>query len=682
MTSKKPPDKYLCVIKNTMKNLYKHGIDPNIIGIIRDAVDRTSKIVFHTYNFLNLYFMYLYKNRFDFPYIDEHYITTIMFVVSSRIDKRGRKPKKNTQKTINTLTHFYNQYYLPLINPNDIVHDDKLKQILLYEAKDIVKNINVNISEHYVQYINKFVNVIYSAKDDVNKIRNNKAMNENEKAIKTRQFWADLRKVKNDILNVKDKVLTSDVKYHQFILKNKPVLIPDKKKFSKNSIYYDVKANPQDYLRPLFKINTRIDNINDIIKITELVLNKNKKSRTHKLFHVLPMRTSIIPKYVTIDTFALARLIIREDTRYYFGDITGKSFELWSKLFNLNSSIFRKKGFTFHRMIKTDGISCSLLFIKLDQNGNPIDLKKISKKSKKATAKLVNSDRCEYIEDTNITNEMRTKTIVAIDPNHGNLISCMAKNDKADITINVPAPNSHKTVKIKYKSDLRFRYTRDQRNVETKNNKYKKIRENLKKETRINNRTVEAIESSLSVHNSKTCNFDDFSSYLRTKVNMNRLLYNYYGADIFRKLKMNIYINTQKSESKMIANFTKIFGSTKNVLIVFGDYDTKDTMHGCEPTIAKRLRKLLIRHGFEVYKINEYNTSKLCNRCCCENERFKYVKGKDGKDHLLWGLLRCTNVNCKTIHNRDHNSSRNMLKITKSIFKGRGRQIEYKKYPI
>ena len=116
-----------------------------------------------------------------------------------------------------------------------------------------------------------------------------------------------------------------------------------------------------------------------------------------------------------------------------------------------------------------------------------------------------------------------------------------------------------------------------------------------------------------------------------------------------------------------------IGGPPSIVLIVYGDYDKRDTMKGCEPHISKRLRKLLIDYGYEIYKINEHNTSKICNKCCHELERFMNIKGKDEKDHLLWGLLRCTNENCKTIHNRDYNSSRNMIKITKSIMEGKGR---------
>ncbi len=59
----------------------------------------------------------------------------------------------------------------------------------------------------------------------------------------------------------------------------------------------------------------------------------------------------------------------------------------------------------------------------------------------------------------------------------------------------------------------------------------------------------------------------------------------------------------------MIMNFRKKFGEPDRTLIVFGDYDKKYTMYGCEPHISKRLRKLLTRYRYEVYKINECNTS-------------------------------------------------------------------------
>jgi hypothetical protein len=64
--------------------------------------------------------------------------------------------------------------------------------------------------------------------------------------------------------------------------------------------------------------------------------------------------------------------------------------------------------------------------------------------------------------------------------------------------------------------------------------------------------------------NSKTCNFDSFMDYLTIKNIMNKRLFEQYQKIIYRKLKWNRFINTQKSESKMINNFKKIWKSFEN----------------------------------------------------------------------------------------------------------------------
>jgi hypothetical protein len=69
----------------------------------------------------------------------------------------------------------------------------------------------------------------------------------------------------------------------------------------------------------------------------------------------------------------------------------------------------------------------------------------------------------------------------------------------------------------------------------------------------------------------------------------------HYENKLFRKLKLNRYINTQKSESKMIKNFKKKFGNPENTICVcvMGDFDkSNNRMKGIEPVICKRFRKL------------------------------------------------------------------------------------------
>ena len=686
----KEPDirPYMATVKNSLKNLLKKNINHAHIYKINNAVSRTSTIVFHTYNFLSLYFMHLYKHNKPFPLINYTFIHAIMIVVSNRKDNRGMTAqlKQETFELIGVLMDFYVSHYRPLIKEEELAFDDKLTQALVYEADDIVKNININIAEHYIEHVNRLVNITFGVKNIVDEISSNKKLTEKEKKAEVSAVWAEFRKVKDDLL---DPALPENTKYrsdpffHIWTLEAKRKITPCKNQYTKNKLAYDVKVSPQDYLRCMFEINKQMNYVNNRILKNNALNDTNNP--IYKLFHVLPLRTSIAPKHMTIDTSVLLKLLITENKGEYKGTIDQISKKVWSLLFNIDSRIFQKTGYQFNNMIRTDGVSCSILFVKMDKNNKPC-----RQPLKNELLEIKNND-CEYIENANITSRMKNMLMVAIDPNHGNLISCLAETkQKAPKKIITYIDSEGDKKSFINRNYLTFRYTRRQRNAETKKNKYRKIREQLKESTivevettdEIKDKTVKEIETELSVHDSKNCNFVKFSRYLAAKINTNRELKDFYEMDIHRKLKFNTYVNTQKSETKMLRNFEKKFGLPGNVLIVFGDYDKIDTMHGCEPHISKRLRRILRVRGHAVYKINEYNTSKLCNRCEHEMERFKYCIGKDGKEYLLWSLLRCTNVTCKTIHNRDLNSPRNMLKIARNIINGDGRPANYTKKQV
>jgi len=169
----------------------------------------------------------------------------------------------------------------------------------------------------------------------------------------------------------------------------------------------------------------------------------------------------------------------------------------------------------------------------------------------------------------------------------------------------------------------------------------------------------------------------------KQKNDINRILFEHYEEKIYRKLKMNVYTNTQKSEDKMITNFMNKFGDPKDCLIIMGDYSKDHNMKGKEPTICKKIRKLLRKRGYTVYMINEFNTSKLCHSCNEETENFKVRKSKKpktlGQKQLVWGLKRCRNLKCNLIHNRDVNACKNMQKIVRSIMRGHGRPKKFER---
>ena len=103
--------------------------------------------------------------------------------------------------------------------------------------------------------------------------------------------------------------------------------------------------------------------------------NVKHKDDPIKLFHVIPLRTNIIPKYITIDTSALINLYIKEYIAYYLKSVKNKGDEIWDANFETNKREFRRPGYSFHHMIKTDGISVSILLAKVGPNKKPINIR-------------------------------------------------------------------------------------------------------------------------------------------------------------------------------------------------------------------------------------------------------------------------------------------------------------------
>ena len=100
---------------------------------------------------------------------------------------------------------------------------------------------------------------------------------------------------------------------------------------------------------------------------------------------------------------------------------------------------------------------------------------KIPKTNNKIRKLLEAKNDCKYIEDIPITQQMKMKSLVDIDPNHGNLNSCLMEFDNKNTTQRITYDNE-KPIKIRNRNYLYFRYTRSKRNHETKNKKYNMFR--------------------------------------------------------------------------------------------------------------------------------------------------------------------------------------------------------------
>ena len=87
-----------------------------------------------------------------------------------------------------------------------------------------------------------------------------------------------------------------------------------------------------------------------------------------------------------------------------------------------------------------------------------------------------------------------------------------------------------------------FRYTQNQRRLETRNKKYNKIIDKVNKETFINDKSIKDLETTLSNLNSKNCNYEKFKLYCVEKNKINSQLFTHYEQTFFRKFKFNAFI--------------------------------------------------------------------------------------------------------------------------------------------
>ena len=656
---------FMIVNKTPLINIIK---SKKLLDKINSTTYIVNKIVIQACQFINLYFIYLYDNNKEFPKIDTKFIMAIFKTITIRDSTKGKPPSEETKQLMIELDEFYNKYYKQCIIENDIMNDTKLNFIMAYEAIDIIKNIKNNITEHFKDYVNKFVNQSFEVKFLIQDINNLGFDTETTKAIKN-SIYADLRKVKNDLLKIDDD-FKSDEMFHKWIKTHKPFILR-KNKLSKNSIDYDLCANPLDYIKSLFYMNVELEKINQQ-RIKE-------EKDQFKLFQVIPQRTSIKANYICIDTSGLINLVIEENSIEYLSNVEKYQKELWNKNFKISQKEFKRKTYQFNYMIKTDGVGCSVLLVKL-KDGKPIEI--TQKMQRELKQKLESRDK--YIEDVKITNDIKNKRIVCLDPNMNDIFYAVSKEIKPKIIV-----DDNNRLRLENEEEIiTFRYTQNQRRLETRNKKYNKLQDKINKDKKINNKTVKEIETELSKFNSKTCDFNNFISYCKKKNEINRLLFLHYQEEVFRKLKFNRYTNTQKSESKMIKNFSNKFGKPEDCIVVLGDYDKGEhNMKGKEPIINRRIRKIFRNNGYKVYMINEFRTSKLCNVCesCCspflkrESHKPKDINKKTKKGKLIevWGLTLCKNKNCSLIHNRDKNSALNMYKISQSMLNGKGRPEKY-----
>jgi hypothetical protein len=544
-------------------------------------------LMIHSYQFIRLYVLKCYNNNQPLPEINEKFILYCIRTLGEKTNS-GRKEKDTSM--LETLQEFYDKEYQPLLNHERTSLKNK-SNMLPYLGTQIYTSLSNNTQERFIQHFLRFIN-----KTTTN-ITEDKTV---------------LFKFKKQLLECNEE---TDKMFDDWKNTHLPNILPEN---IKKSVHYDVKVKPFDYLKGMLYMNA--------------VLEKEE----HKLFQPLPLRNNIIPKHIILDTSCIINLFSLEGKTKteLFKAIKENQYDVWNNLLNLQHKTFKSKHYQFHYQIQTDGISCSLLFIRKDL------------KDKKWGSRVPTLQEQEFhnIEDLSKDQleEMKPRNIVGCDPGKRSLVYMM--DDKGN----------------------KLQYTAPQRKRESKAKTNQRI---LLVEKKRNN--IIEKETHLSFQNSKSVDYDKFKEYLVEKDKLNKETLDFYQREVWRKMKFRQYSYGKKSIDTFLNKIKETFG--ENILIGYGNWSRDTQMKHFMPTMNKGLRKQ-IHKKYDTITINECNTSKKC--CECNNDLSYYRHSDGNKQFRLLVCLSCNRGNdCSgcvrpqvkqtVFKTRDANSAINIMNLTK-----------------
>lgn len=168
---------------------------------IAEAVCTINKVVIRALMFLKLYLIHNIDNP---PAVNADRVDTIFKTVC--LQKAIGRPHSQKMKVLrDTLTDFYKLHFAPLLPAEDIsLSYTYLSIVLAYAAVQMVTLFETNIKQHYVEYVELYVKVVWQKQDLIARIRRTRKTKKDREAA-VRKLVATLRNLKIDLLNVVDE---------------------------------------------------------------------------------------------------------------------------------------------------------------------------------------------------------------------------------------------------------------------------------------------------------------------------------------------------------------------------------------------------------------------------------------------------------------------------------------------
>lgn len=645
-------------MKCVKNNLNKVLIDPENSKIINDVCIRVNYLTIYCLDFLLLWLYHRFNNAQELPFINEDILSTIFDILSIKSGRGAPKQYTNTYDAdivkfhnlifVNTLKHpqlYKNKFCLNI----DLIHSNNISQVIDFATTEILTSIDNTIRFGFPLWIRKLVNASFICKDPDNPISK----------IQFSQLKAKLSKVKDDIINGTN---TADQEYAQWISDVRTNFLPNEG--NNINVLEELAVNPQRFLYYGIK------------------LNKYFEEKEFKLIAVLPQRSSLIPKNVTLDTTAIRNLFLIGNKTL---SIRQNEEFIWQSVFKMDE-YFKKNNYLFNHIIHTNGHSISIIFatpkkvaaknkrsdasVKTKNNNKDKSetekqeikqQKEVTKKTNKRNQfkKKTERDAKRKEEFKNLTNEekelikKRNKEFPYFDALEGDAETHFINASKIFID---PGKNSILTIlgTTTQGDDKYLKYTKRQRKHECQ---YKKFNNRLEKRK---SQMVKDIEKELATYNKKTCNYDKFYDYLMIKHYTISQAAEEYQKIQHRQYKFYQYILRQKSEAGLVKCIKKTYG--KDVVMVYGDWSCIKQMKGCEPTPNVGLKRRLKQY-FKIYNIDEFRTSIVHHKSLqkCNNLIGLNKEGHPRKIHtILTYKMENGGLGCI---NRDVNSVNNMRNI-------------------
>jgi hypothetical protein len=598
--------------------------------IIENAVMDMNEIVILSYQFIRLYLLDKFNNNKDLPIINKQFVLDVIKTISSPNTKRGQKTKQENIKNAtgkSDMKQFYNEEFSKLVSLSETKKPSYSNKtyILAITANEMITCINTNISTHFVKHLFKYINCLFKEPKS-SEIK--KEINKEKRKELYKELNQEIRDLKSDLIN--NKIENSKEEYHRWIRENKGFLFPNK---VNKSVAYDVKCNPEKYIKYSFYINQKIEELGK------------------RPYQVIPQRNNIVPKSITLNSNGIIDLIDdKKQTIFQYNKsklvLHAKKHQkhIWSKILKLEKKdIFKQKEYVFYNQIITDGFSCSLLFI----------LKKY--KDKVFGDKLPKlNDEIEFTKIENLSKEKYNEyltdkyKLVSLDPGKIRPITMIDENNKL------------------------FKYTACRRRFETytKRSNYIILQEKKK------NGIIQK-ETKLSNFKSRTTKVEEYKNFITNKTILNNEVKEFYQKPLFRKLAFRRFIRKKQSEVKLLNEIENTYltkeeiKQCKKIVILHGDYSRTTQMKGCISTPNIGIKKLLL-HRFDIVEINEFNTSKLYNKTLKEMENVS-VKRKKHKKSLHEILTPKEETKCRIFVNRDTNACKNILLLGKCYLESQTR---------